>query len=296
MAKIALIGDIMLDIYYYTANRNNPESSAPAHIVSKNDIRYLPGGAGNVAANFSSLNSDFSLISLIGKDSYAGILIDSFNSSHISYDLIFDSNINTIVKSRIIDKFDKHYHCRLDIEDKIATTSNHINEIISKVRDADLIVISDYNKGVVNEDLMIRLRKLNIPIIVDPKPEHKDLYKNVFLIKPNSDEARRMIGIDDDLKAGEYLMKTLNANILLSRSEKGMSFFGLLGDRFNFPAQPNGELKDVTGAGDSVVAAFAHFFAKRRNLEDCVRLANKAGGIAVCHSGCYHVREAELLD
>ncbi|MEK6907299.1 MAG: PfkB family carbohydrate kinase, partial [Nanoarchaeota archaeon] len=90
MTKIVVIGDIMLDRYYYCSNRNNPESSAPAYISSKKNIIYKPGGAGNVAANLSSLKSDFKLVSLVGRDPESAILINSLDELKISHKLIYD--------------------------------------------------------------------------------------------------------------------------------------------------------------------------------------------------------------
>ena len=81
----------------------------------------------------------------------------------------------------------------------------------------------------------------------------------------------------------------------MTRASEGIAYFGLNGDFFSHTSQPVGELKDVTGAGDSVIAVFAHFYNLGRNLEECVRLANKAGSVAVGHSGCYHVKEEDLI-
>ncbi|MDP2672313.1 MAG: PfkB family carbohydrate kinase [Nanoarchaeota archaeon] len=295
MAKIVVIGDVMLDRYYYCKNRNNPESSAPAYISSKSKIVHKPGGAGNVAANLASLKADFKLVSLSGKDADSEILESSLDELNIPYKFVYDKRKETIVKMRALDISDGRYHFRFDIEDKIEIADNHVEEIVDEARNSNLIVIADYNKGIINSKLMSKLKSLNIPILVDPKKENIKFYKNVFLIKPNSIEARDMANKGNDLKAAKTLTKILNSNILLTRSGEGIAYYGLNKDFFSYPSQPVGELKDVTGAGDSVIATFAHFYNLGKGLEECVRLANKAGSVAVCHLGCYHVKEKDLI-
>ena len=295
MAKIVVIGDVMLDRYYYCKNRNNPESSAPAYISSKKNIIHRPGGAGNVAANLASLKSDFKLVSLVGKDADSEILKNSLDEFNIPYKFVYDDKRATIVKTRALDILDGRYHFRFDVEDKLEIAENHVEEIVEEARNSKFIVVSDYNKGMINSKLMSNLKNLNIPILVDPKNENLELYKNVFLVKPNSIEAKEMTNEDDDLRAARKLAKILNSNVFLTRAGEGIAYFGLNGDSFSYPSQPTGELKDVTGAGDSVIAAFAHFYNSGNKLEKCVILANKAGGVAVCHPGCYHVKESDLI-
>lgn len=295
MAKIAVIGDVMLDRYYYCKNRNNPESSAPAYIARRKEIIHRPGGAGNVAANLVSLKADVKLVSLAGDDADSKILTDSLDELNIPHKLIYDKRRETIVKTRALDILDGRYHFRFDIEDKLEISENHVSEIISEAKNSNFIIISDYNKGIINSKLMSKLKSLNIPILVDPKKENLEFYKDVFLVKPNSVESREMAKKNNDLEAAKTLTKILNSNILLTRASEGIAYFGLNGDFFNYSSQPIGELKDVTGAGDSVIATFAHFYNSGRNLEECVRLANKAGSVAVGHSGCYHVKESDLI-
>ncbi len=295
MGKIVVIGDVMLDRYYYCMNRNNPESSAPAYIARRKEIIHKPGGAGNVAANLASLGADFKLVSLIGGDADSKILTDSLDELNIFHKLIYDKRRETIVKTRALDILDGRYHFRFDVEDKIEISENHVEEIVREAENSNFIIISDYNKGIINSKLMSNLKSLKIPILVDPKKENVEFYKDVFLVKPNSVEVREMTKENDDLKAAETLTKILNSNILLTRASEGIAYFGLNEDFFRYPSQPIGELKDVTGAGDSVIAAFAHFYNSGRNLEECVKLANKSGSVAVGHSGCYHVKESDLI-
>jgi len=289
--KIAVIGDIMLDMYDYCKNRENPESSAPCYTVINTE--YKPGGAGNVAANLAKLGSNLELISVIGNNHISDDLIKKLDELKIAHKLIRDPNRQTILKERTLSIQDGRYHNRKDREIIEPIGSNHICDIIEYAKNADLIIVSDYEKGLITSGLMKKLAETKIPILVDPKPNHKACYKNIHMITPNVKEAIAMTGIQDEILAAEKLLKELNTNVLLTRSEKGISYFGLNGDRYDFPAEAK-EVFDVTGAGDTVIATFAHFLNKKYDLKEAIRLANKAGSISVGHVGCYQVSEKEL--
>ncbi len=288
---ITVIGDLILDKYDYCSNRPNPESSAPCYTVEYTE--YKPGGAGNVAANLVSLGSKCKLVSVVGDDVNSTLLKNILSEFQIEYKLILDPNRSTIVKERVISVSDGRYHYRKDIEKKIYIDSFHVQEIIDIAKDSKLILISDYNKGTISKELMEELKTLSIPIFVDPKPNHKEFYKNISLIKPNVLEVKEMTGIADEKEAARQLSKELNTNVLLTRSEKGIFFTGLE-EEYEFPTVAK-KVFDVTGAGDTVVAAFTHFYLKNFPIKDCVKLANKAASIAIQYPGCYQVKEEEIL-
>ena len=166
MTNIVVIGDVMLDRYYYCKIRNNPESSAPAYISSRKSIIHRPGGAGNVAANLTSLKADVKLVSLVGDDTDSKILTDSLDELNIHYKFIYDKRRETIVKIRALDSLDGRYHFRFDIEDKLEISENHVEEIIAEAKNSKFIIISDYNKGIINSKLMSKLKSLNICWII----------------------------------------------------------------------------------------------------------------------------------
>jgi D-beta-D-heptose 7-phosphate kinase/D-beta-D-heptose 1-phosphate adenosyltransferase len=290
--RIAVIGDLMLDQYDFCRNRDNPESSAPCYTVEKTE--YRPGGAGNVAANLIKLGDDVLLVGILGEDENAQIIIDSLNRLGIPHKTIKDKNRPTIVKQRIMSSADKRYHLRLDREITDYIQENHAADVVENIKDCGLIIVSDYRKGMISQALMDRLRAIGIPTLVDTKPEHKQFYMGVFMIKPNIMEARKMTGIEDELKAAEKLGKDLETNVLLTKGEKGIIYLGRNGERYYYPASA-GKVVDVTGAGDTVIATFAHFFSKKYCIADCVELANRAAGIAVGYPGCYAVSEEEIL-
>jgi len=296
MGKIAVVGDVMLDRYDYCNTRENPESSAPCYTVL--GVEYKPGGAGNVAANLRSLGSDSDLIAVVGDDFHAGLLKKVLDERGVSTKLINDANRTTIVKERALSNSDGRYHFRLDHEKAGDINLEHAAEVINLIRKNgyELILVSDYNKGMITLDLMEQLKETKIPIIVDPKEAHRDFYHNVFMIKPNIKEVRKMAGLENELRAAEKLRGELNSNILLTRGQDGVSYFGLNGERFDFPSQAHNEVIDVTGGGDTFIATFAHFYSKKLEIKECARLANKAAGIAVGYPGCYAVSEVEVLE
>jgi rfaE bifunctional protein kinase chain/domain len=291
MGKVAVVGDLMLDKYDYCLGRDNPESSAPCYTVQRTE--YKPGGAGNVASGLAVLGDDVCLVSVGGVDESSRILRGKLVDAGVDYRVIGDSSRTTIVKERVMSATDGRYHFRKDVEAKKYIDDNHVREIMSRVSRPDLIVVSDYNKGVISGPLMDELKRLGVPIIVDPKPNHKDFYKGVFLVTPNVKEARDMSGLENVVDAGVALSKSLGSNVLLTRSQDGVSFFG--SERFDFPTEAK-KVFDVTGAGDTVVAVFAHYYMKGLPLRACVRLANKAAGIAVSYPGCYLVSEKEIQE
>ena len=296
MGKIAVVGDVMLDRYDYCKNRENPESSAPCYTVVR--VEYKPGGAGNVAANLKSLGADADLIAVIGNDFHAGLLKKVLDEKGVSTKLINDANRTTIVKERALSNSDGRYHFRLDHEKVGDINLEHAAEVINLIRKNgyELILVSDYSKGMITLDLMEQLKETGLPIIVDPKEAHKDFYHNVFMIKPNIKEVRKMAGLENELEAAEKLKRELNSNILLTRGQDGVSYFGIDGERYDFSSQAHNGVIDVTGGGDTFVATFAHFYSKGREIKECARLANKAAGIAVGYPGCYAVSEGEVLE
>jgi D-beta-D-heptose 7-phosphate kinase/D-beta-D-heptose 1-phosphate adenosyltransferase len=293
--KIAVIGDIVLDVEHYCINKPNPESSAPCYLVK--ETRYRPGCAGNAAANLAKLGSDCTLISIIGEDERANRLENLLKNPKIKLELIKEKKRNTIKKERYRDLIDGRYHCRADHGEEAHRyiEKSQADEIIQKAKDYSLILVSDYNKGVVSRELMEGLKRDGVRIVADVKPVHKDFYKGIFMIKPNIKEVREMTKIDNEILAAETLGKELQTNVLLTRGKDGVSYFGLNGERYNFNSEiPSDKVIDVTGSGDTVIATFCHFFGKGYSLNDCIHLANNAGGIAVQYPGCYQVSEDEL--
>lgn len=293
--KIAVIGDIILDAYYYCKNRENPESSAPCYTIERKE--YRPGGAGNVASNLVKLGSECKLISVAGDDENLKKLEKILKEMEVETVLIKDKRRQTIIKERYLSTTDGRYHFRADFEKKEYIQKKHAERMVKEIKDCEIILISDYDKGTISKKLIYQIKKTGAIIIADTKPIHRKFFKKTFLIKPNVKEVREMTGINDEIKASQKLQKELQTNILLTRGKEGISYFGMNHERYDFPSVIEKEkVFDVTGAGDSVIATFCHFLNKGYSIEECVKLSNKAGAISVQYPGCYQVSEKELFD
>ncbi|MEK6943333.1 MAG: D-glycero-beta-D-manno-heptose-7-phosphate kinase [Nanoarchaeota archaeon] len=302
--KILVIGDIMLDKYIWgDVSRISPE--APVQIVNAVNETYAPGGASNVANNISALSGKAYMIGIVGNDDARTILINDLKSKSINTDgIIIDNDKPTIQKIRIMGRgqqllrvdYEKkeHVHKKIELQ---------IKDFISlKIKDTDVVVISDYAKGVITKEIAEHIVKLaikhNKPLIVDPKPAHREFYRGATLITPNNAEASEMSGIDDgsdesSSKIGKKLLKDMGTNVLLTRGEKGMSLFEKNGNTTNIPAKAK-EVYSLTGAGDTVVATAALALASGATMKEAAYLANIAAGIKVGKIGTATVTLEEI--
>jgi D-glycero-beta-D-manno-heptose-7-phosphate kinase len=302
--KILVIGDIMLDKYIWgDVSRISPE--APVQVVNVLKETFAPGGASNVASNAASLNGSVLIVGIAGNDNAKKLLIDELKNKGIDTDgILIDNDKPTTQKIRIVGK--SQQLLRVDYESK-----EHIHKVIEQkivdylrkvVKEIDMIVISDYAKGVITpltSQKIIEIAKLNgKKVIVDPKPKHRNLYSNVDLITPNTLEATEMTGIEDGsdesaLEIGKKLVRYLNANVLLTRGEKGMSLFEKNGEVFHTPTKAK-EVYSLIGAGDTVVATIALALASGATLKEASILANIAAGIKVGKIGTASVSVDEI--
>jgi len=301
--KILVIGDIMLDKYIWgDVSRISPE--APVQVVNVMRETYEAGGAANVANNVSALTGNAFMAGIAGNDEAKRILLDELSKKGIDTGGIFlDKDKPTTQKVRIIGKsqqllrvdYEKKEHVHKDIEGKMIS---FLDKIIKQV---DVIVVSDYAKGVITplicDKLIQTAKEHNKAVIVDPKPKHKDLYANVTLVTPNNAEASEMTGIEDGdesvLEMGSKLLKYLNANVLVTRGEKGMSLFEKDGITTHIPAKAK-EVYSIIGAGDTVVATIALALASGADLKEAATLANIAAGIKVGKIGTASVSIEEI--
>ena len=201
---IIVLGEVMLDKYTYgKVERINPE--APVPILNVVEERYTLGGAGNVANNVASLKHDVFLISIINNDEFGKCIEDLCNKNNIKYCFISDGR-PIIVKHRFVAMGYNQQLLRVDyekirpIDDSLA---EKILEVIKKLNgEADILIISDYAKGVITKKLMDNIKKtFKGKILVDPKPKNIEFYKGVYLIKPNLKEASQIVGREIENKA-----------------------------------------------------------------------------------------------
>lgn len=296
--KVVVVGDIMLDEFLFgDVKRINPE--APVPVLSVTNRLFKPGGAANVSNNLVDLGAKSYIIGRIGNDESANILIKEFKKLGINHNLIVDKSMPTIRKVRSIAK--NQQLLRVDFEEKKYLEEKHVDKIIKNIKEIkpDIIIVSDYNKGFITKKLMDELKKLAIRIICDLKPENKELFKNVFLIKPNLKEAQELSGIkgEDDFHVeaiGKKLMEEFNSNVMITRSEKGMSLFEKNGKIYHIPTKAQ-EVYDVTGAGDTVIATLALSLSANATLEEATIISNHAAGIVVKKIGTATITSDELI-
>ncbi|MFZ2150422.1 MAG: PfkB family carbohydrate kinase [Candidatus Absconditicoccaceae bacterium] len=304
MSQITVIGDSMLDKYIYgNTDRKNPESPMPLLSVEKEEYRL--GGASNVANNIVSLNGGANLISVIGND-FNG---DNFKQLCQQYKINLIpilSDKPTITKMRFIDSQYKQQLLRVDYEEKILIKDSDIEDIIKTliIEKPKFIIISDYNKGIINQYLTDSLKKFSeetgTKILVDAKPQNLALFNGVYLIKPNFKEFCEMIGkkidnTDDNIASfGKEFTKKYSTNLVVTRGSKGSSLITKDGNIFHIQPSEERKVFDVTGAGDTFIATIAYALDHGYTLEDSVKLANKASGIVVEKVGTATITKEEL--
>jgi len=302
---VLVIGDLVMDHFIWgKVRRISPE--APVPVVEVNSESLMLGGGANVVNNIHSLGGRVLVCGVIGKDDAGKKLVHELKQKGIPSDgVIVEGDRPTSVKTRIIAhsqqvvRFDREKRNKIHF-DAMKAIIDHIKKKIGLV---DAIVISDYAKGVISEELMEEViniaRKKNKPVAVDPKVSHFDFYKNVSIITPNNDEASQASGIDieDDaslLRAGDVLLKKLGSDaILITRGEHGMSLFENNGGITHIPTVAK-EVYDVSGAGDTVIGTVALAIASGASFKEAAVISNFAAGIVVGKVGTATVTPEEL--
>jgi D-glycero-beta-D-manno-heptose-7-phosphate kinase len=305
--RIAIIGDMMLDIYYWgDVKRISPEAPVPVLEVENEFYRF--GGAANVALNISSLNGIAEPIGIIGYDNYGTIFNSLLTDQKISHHgIIVDDSRPTTSKTRVI--ADSQHIVRIDKESKDTIGKDIQNKILnyakSIIKNLDGIILQDYNKGVLSSSLipqLIELANKNKKLVtVDPKFNNFYEYKNVMVFKPNRKEAEDILGmkikIDVDISfAGNTLLKKLNAkNVLLTLGEDGIAVFEKDKPEKRMPTKAR-KVADVSGAGDTVISTLTMALAAGANIYEASYLANYAGGIVCEEVGIIPIDLDKLFD
>jgi rfaE bifunctional protein kinase chain/domain len=305
--RIAIIGDMMLDIYFWgEVKRISPEAPVPVLEVENEFYRF--GGAANVALNISSLNGIAEPIGIIGYDNYGTIFNSLLSEQKISHHgIIEDDNRPTTAKTRVI--ADSQHIVRIDKESKETISKNIQNKLLgylkSIINSLDGIILQDYNKGVLSSSLIaevIELANKNKKLVtVDPKFNNFYEYKNVTVFKPNRKEAEDILGVkiktDADISfAGNTLLKKLNVkNVLLTLGEDGIAVFEKGKQEKRMPTKAR-KVADVSGAGDTVIATLTMALAAGANIYEASYLANYAGGIVCEEVGIIPIEIDKLFD
>jgi rfaE bifunctional protein kinase chain/domain len=303
--RVLVVGDIMLDRYWFGAvNRISPE--APVPIINKRRSALAAGGAANVAANIASLGGIPELVGMCGVDDAGRELMAILKGQGISPEhIVTDAGRPTTVKTRII-AHNQHV-VRVDEEETGWASRAIAVRVIDLVRSllpmSDLVVISDYAKGLMSPSLLggiFRLaRDQGRRVVVDPKAHEYARYRGAYLLTPNRSEALSAAGIpagraDGVAAAGARLLGTLRVGaVLITQGEAGMTLFERGRRPVYFPAMAR-TVYDVTGAGDTVVATISLALAAGAGLPVTAELANLAAGMAVEQVGTSTVTADQL--
>ena len=276
--KILVVGDIMLDKYVVgDVSRLSPE--APVPIVNVKEEYYTIGGCGNVVRNIRELGVQVDCLASIGLDRNGEIIADELDRIGARYFPLYDSR-QTTVKERIIADQRKVQMLRIDREE-----INKVDDLkaIKSFKSGggsnyDIVIVSDYAKGMITTGLMDFLKTQNTNIIVDPKPYNGSLYNDVFMITPNEREWGLMqITSSYSLKNVKFVLETKGKNgmILHDRTQKQ-----------DWPIQSEAvEVYNVSGAGDTVVAIIAVCISMGFHVLQAAIIANKCAGYVVTQPG-----------
>ena len=305
--RILIVGDAIIDTYLWgEINRMSPEAPVPVVDVAVNQNDSRLGGAANVALNLKELGAESILCTVIGNDNRGIIFEKLMQEQGLSLDgMLISNGRKTTTKTRVIAN-NKH-QLRIDEEDTypIKVENQFFNLIEKLTHNIDAIILQDYNKGVLTENIIENIISLannkNIPTIVDPKKQNFLSYKNCTLFKPNLKEIKDGLNITDDINDFNEIEKTTSKlrdiisakAILLTLSNKGIFLNSNNGSKLTESTTTN--VIDVSGAGDTVVSVAAMCLACNIDFDELAILANIAGGIVCEKVGVVPISNQELL-
>lgn len=304
--SILVVGDVMLDNYYIgDVNRISPE--APVPVFRKKAERSVLGGAANVAANLIAAGQKVAVMSMVGDDESGLRLKELFSEKEINAKMLATLSRETTVKTRFL-AANHQQLMRMDVEDTAPISKEESELMLRGIKDEigsyDLILISDYMKGLLTQDLcqgIIRLANKNgVSVVVDVKDPKYGKYYGATILKPNLNELRQLTGKnvktnDEIVEASEDLRKRCNCQyVLTTLGARGMVLVGD-GDPF-FVKSFDKEVYDVSGAGDTTVAYLATCMAGGLPVRKAVEIANVAAGIQVGKVGTSTVSLQEVQE
>jgi len=286
--KVTIVGDIMLDKYQWgEVERISPEAPVPVVRVEKEE--FFLGGAGNVARNVKKMGGRPHLISVAGKDQAGHAIQRLLEREGIENDLLEVPGRHTTEKVRVIARNQQVVRVDKDPGEKIdGQIAHRLSGLVRDKTDPGFIIASDYGKGVIREENLKELAN-DYQVVLDPKTVNKDFYKDLFLMTPNLSEAGELGGevLNERQKiiaGGQKLLRTHNLkNLVITMGGEGMAVFE--GDRvWHIPTLAQ-KVFDVTGAGDTVIAALTLSLQAGNDLLSSCQIANAAAGHVVAQIG-----------
>jgi D-beta-D-heptose 7-phosphate kinase/D-beta-D-heptose 1-phosphate adenosyltransferase len=305
--KVIVVGDVMLDRYWWgSVNRISPE--APVPIVNLKKMSYVAGGAANVAANLVGLGATPLLFGVKGDDEDGKQLDDILSDAGVREKFI-PSIVGrpTTTKTRIVAH--SQHVVRIDHESTASISNEMSNEIFQQISeeldDVDAVIVSDYSKGFVTDQLLNQLiiaaREKGKLIVIDPKGMDFSKYKGASVLTPNKREAADAVGLNalsDNVvpRSGNLLMDSLDLSaLLITEGESGMTLFQRNSDALHLDSWAH-DVYDVTGAGDTVIATFTAAAAAGYSFVDAARFANAAAGYVVGKVGTTKITSEAFAD
>ncbi len=291
--KILVIGDMMIDHYLWgKTDRISPE--APVQIVDISHQDELLGGAGNVINNLRAFGCDVATISVVGDDTVAQTIKNKLDDIAVKHILIKQKNRTTSKKSRLIASHQQVV--RYDEESKDDISNKTADKILSEfkhiLKNYDIVLLSDYGKGVLTDnltkDIITYSNKIGKKVLVDPKGDDFSKYSGAYLLTPNRQEAVKATNIEikDDIslkKSLTYLMNIVKVP-LITLSEDGIAVLLDKDEVYSSPTVAR-EVYDVTGAGDTVLASLGYCLAKDMDIKASLQFANLAASVVVSKIG-----------
>jgi D-beta-D-heptose 7-phosphate kinase/D-beta-D-heptose 1-phosphate adenosyltransferase len=299
--RVLVAGDVMLDQYCFgPTSRISPE--APVPVVRVTETQARAGGAANVAVNLAGLGASTTLVGIVGKDAGATVLRGLLEAQGIVAALAESGHSPTITKLRVLSR--NQQLIRLDTEQsyELDDAALVVEVLRERLASADICVLSDYAKGSLGQvqTLISLCRDQGTPVVVDPKGADFTRYRGAMLLTPNLAEFEAVVGgavgVDDDalMSRAEALRLELDLDgLVVTRAERGMLVVADGAEPALLPARIR-EVYDVTGAGDTVIAALAAGIGAGMTIIDAASLANLAAGLVVSKIGVASVTPSEL--
>jgi D-beta-D-heptose 7-phosphate kinase/D-beta-D-heptose 1-phosphate adenosyltransferase len=304
--RVLIIGDMMIDHYIYgDCNRISPE--APVPVVEFKNEKFTLGGAGNVLKNMIALGGDVDILSVVGQDSDAHFVTSELTKIGVTTDGVLKDNSRcTTIKTRILSA--NHQLIRLDKECTKPIDKTIVDKIItilkSTINQYSIVLLSDYNKGLLSEKLLEGIISIcnatNVPTLVDPKGLDFSKYYGVTLIKPNKKEAVLATGITinslESLKLACIKIQSITncKQVVITMSEEGMAFYNE--NVLQVIPTKAIEVIDVSGAGDTVLASLGFALASNVSLKEACQFSNKAAAVVVSKVGSATATFHEIND
>lgn len=296
-ARVVVLGDLMLDVSEVgEVTRVSPE--APVVVVLNTTRRAVLGGAGNTAANTASLGRPTTVLGIVGDDAEGAECVALTESTGLLPRLVRAPGHPTTTKTRFLSSGQQIMRWDRELAEVPAAAVEELTAAVAEALEgAGALVISDYDKGVITEEVartaIAAARDAGVPVVVDTKKRDVRCFAGCTVIAPNHHEARGITGHTDPELAARAIAAVTGSGVIVTRGAHGM----LIADGEDLVSIPSDvrEVSDVTGAGDTVTAGLAVALADgARTLADAARWANSAAAVAVSHAGTYAVPRAAV--